>query len=264
MGFLGLIVSLVGASVLARDKIQDDLFRMNNAAEARKKGKKTYYGLYGGEYSLKTGNSVLTHYAKNRTYKIDSKTHKVVEDVTETRNKRREERNRLNAKKEGRAFYCTTKWDTDSNKCIIYVRDDMPGHYFTTVVGDDDDASQIYVEGNIIKDIYTIEENAKTVEPYYPYTESYYADGVKRTPEEIARRAEERYKIQANFSHKRFYKSYNKKYCVYKSFDMDGFYIIDDYGRYYKAKQDGDKFVIADDKIWWDSQGVEYKPKRRD
>lgn len=267
MGFLGLIMTFFGAGVTIKDSIQENYYNSKNAEKAKSEGRSTFNGVYGGEYSLKTGNRVTTDYGKYRDIKYDTKTGEVVEDITTRINNKRELEAKNNAVKNGCVFYHTYAWNNNSHSCDIYICDMMPGRYFQMrrPSGNTYDCkTKYFIEGILVDDEWH-GNGVKKLIVDCNNAKMYYEDGTERTKEEIERRSEAVFKERAISNGQKFYMT--NHIGIYKNVDTDEYYMrcsIKELNRsrkeyYIKAVKNGNKFEVVEGSMRYNLNGTEFR-----
>lgn len=133
MGLFGLFYVAFGLGVITKDAISESISDSIQREKAEKTGRKTYLVNGYRLRSTKTGRDAYMDYGSgnrlNHVLVIDSKTKRIIEDVTNKENAENQIKEKEKAKAEGSVFYRTTEFDSHNRHLGIYVCDTIPGYF---------------------------------------------------------------------------------------------------------------------------------------
>lgn len=155
MSLFGLFHTIFGLGALGVNAIDESINDTRSRERAKKLDRDTYLVNGYRLRSTKTGRDAvydrgITKY--DHTYIRDRKTGQIIEDVTLKDNAKNQIKEKDKAKKQGRVFYRTTKFDTSIHHTSpVYVSDTIPGYFKPECMIVNGRHENIFSEGRLVE-----------------------------------------------------------------------------------------------------------------
>ena len=151
MSWFGFFHLVFGLGVLAKDAISDDIDDTRSREKAQKDGRATYLVNGYKMRSTKTGRDAYIDSGIKKTDHLvvrDSKTDRIIEDLTLQINRENQIKEKQKAKDKGSIFYRTTQFDGHNRSTNVYVSDSIPGYFEQRRYEND---GEVYEEGDLVE-----------------------------------------------------------------------------------------------------------------
>lgn len=153
MSLFGLFHTFFGVGLLAKEAISDSIDDTRSREKAEREGRATYLVNGHKMRSTRTGMDAYVDRGLHRGDHVvvrDLKTDKVVQDLTQEKNYRKQIEEIKKAKDNACVFYRLSKYDGHRDSCNIYVSDTIPGYFRKTTEYIDDEKYEIFEKGELV------------------------------------------------------------------------------------------------------------------
>lgn len=129
MSILDIINTFIGIGAMAKDSATEKSLHKDKYMKANESQRQTYY-VGGREFYTQTGQEVYTSFSADGHVLIKNISGDVLEDITVSRNKTKEEKLTEEGRSNGWIFHRKCSWDAPGRSSNVWVSDKYPGKYF--------------------------------------------------------------------------------------------------------------------------------------